>query len=53
MLSNLVMTVTIRITLNNSKFCNLDKCDGRFDGGREDDGDDDIIDHESKPAGVS
>ena len=53
MLSNLVMMVTIRITHNNSKLCNLDECDGRVNGDGEDDGDDDITDHESKPAGVS
>ena len=40
------MMVTIRITHNNSKLCNLDECDGRVNGGGEDDGDDDITDHE-------
>ena len=37
----------------NSKLFNIDECDGQVDGGREDGGDDDITDHESKPARVS
>ena len=37
----------------NSKLFNIDECDGQVDGGSEDDGDDDITDHESKPARVS